>query len=160
MTPVVFSCVLKYKTRWWCWTQVRVPDAQWVPNTNWNVRVWSRDRLTAGSNKENRRLMLKKTPNSLMVFEEFLQAALGVRTAGGVIFFWLVGGEVTRQRARNRVPSLKLPTSTRVGALGPAKELIDTVMHIPGEGPRLCSIIALLFLNYFSFVSSFSPFPN
>jgi len=47
-----------------------------------------------------------------------------------------------------------------VGALGPAEELIDTVVHIPGGGPRLYSIIALLFLDYFSFVSSFFPFPK
>ena len=40
-------------------TQVHVLDAQWG-QTNWNVRVWSRERFIAGPRKEKGQLVLKK----------------------------------------------------------------------------------------------------
>ena len=43
----------------------------------------------------------------------------------------LIGGEVRWQCSRNLVLSLKLPSSTWVGALVPAEELKDIVMYIP-----------------------------
>ena len=35
------------------WTQVHVPEAQWG-QANWSIRVWSRERFTAGLSKVNR----------------------------------------------------------------------------------------------------------
>ena len=45
------------------------------------------------------------------------EATFGVRAAGSVtFFFFLVGGEATELSSRNLVFSLKLPSSTWVGA--------------------------------------------
>ena len=64
-----------------------------------------------------------------------------------VAFFSLVGGEVTG-RARNLAFSLKLLSSTWMGALVPAEELKDTVMYIPWGGtrtlPQDCTIVSWL----------------
>ena len=80
----------------------------------------------------------------------------------------MIESEVTGQRSSNLVLSLKLPSSTWVGALAPTEELSDTVMCVcvcvcvcvfleEEPGPR--TIAALLFLHW-SFVSAFPPFPD
>ena len=102
-----------------------------------------------------------KNPNSLMGFgEKFLEAKLGVRAAGCVAFFWLVGGEVTGRCSRDLVISLKLPSSTCLGALVPAEELKDIFMYVPWGGTRTMPYAALLFLDCSSFVFAFPPFPD
>ena len=57
--------------------------------------------------------------------------------------------------------SLKLPSSTWVGALVPAEELkgiLLSVFLVMEPGP--CPVAALLFLDCSSFVFAFSPFPD
>ena len=54
-------------------------------------------------------------------------ATFGVRAAGFVTFFFLVGGEAIELCSRNLVFSLKLPSSTWMGA---PVDLKDIVMHI------------------------------
>ena len=59
-----------------------------------------------------------------------------MRAVWCVTFFWLVGGEVTGRCSRNLVLSLKLPSSTWVGALVPAEDGKDIVMYISWGGTR------------------------
>ena len=54
-----------------------------------------------------------------------------MRAIGGVTLYRLVVVEVTGRCSRNLVLSLKLPSSTWMGALVPAEELKDTVKYIP-----------------------------
>ena len=58
-------------------------------------------------------------------------------------FFWLVGGEVTGWGSGNLALSLKLPSSTWVGALVSAEELKDFVMYLPwgGTGTLPCCFL-------------------
>ena len=102
-----------------------------------------------------------KDPNSLMAFrEEFSWAKFGVKAVGCVIFFWLVGGEATGWCSRNLVFSLKLPSSTRVGALV-LVELKNILLCVSLEGePGPCPIATLLFLDCLSFVSAFPHSSN
>ena len=93
-------------------------------------------------------------PNFSMAFrDEFLKATFGVKVAGCMTFFWLVGGEVTGWcfRNLNHQPgsdqsgvyklglNMKSPSSTWVGVLVPAEQLKDMcwiVMDIPWGGTR------------------------
>ena len=70
-------------------------------------------------------------------------------------FFWLIGGEVTGQRSRTPVLSLKLPSSTWVGTLVPAEELKDIVIALEEE-PGPCFVTAQLFLFLFFFFFFFN----
>ena len=93
-------------------------------------------------------------PDSPVVFrKKFLKAKFGVRAAECVTFFWLVDGEVTGWCSSNLVLSLKLPSSTWVGALIPEEELKGIVMCIPWGGTRAlsqgCTVVSWLFLPRF-----------
>ena len=100
--------------------------------------------------------------NSPLVFmEEFLQQNLK-RAAGCMVFFWLVGGEVTGQYSRNPVLSLKLLSSTRWGSYFIQKNseiCISLICITLGEEPGPCQITELLFLDCLSFISAF-PDPS
>ena len=73
--------------------------------------------------------------------------------AGFLLIGWWWGN-------RNLVLSLKLPSSTWVGALVPAKELKVLLCIFLEKEPGPCPVTALLFLDCFSLVSVFSPFPD
>ena len=97
-----------------------------------------------------------KDPHSPMVFrEEFSKIKFGVRAAGCVTFFWLVGGEVIGWCSRNLVLNLKLSSSTWVGALVPIelKDRCQNVMYIHWRGTRTllyhCTIVSWLFFLCF-----------
>ena len=65
-------------------------------------------------------------------------------------FFWLAGGEITGWCSRTHGLSLKLPSSTWMGALVPIEKLNDIVIHTSlEEEPGPCFITALLFLFLF-----------
>ena len=102
-----------------------------------------------------------KNPNSLMAFrEDFLKAKFGVRAAGRVTFFWLVGGEVTGRCSRNLGLSLKLsiPSSTLVGALVLQKNskilLCLFLEEEPGHCPKYVWTAPPLFLYSLTFLIS------
>ena len=96
--------------------KVRVPRTKWG-QVNRNVRVWSRERFTAGPSKENGWRVLKKPelPDGFggKVFIGKIWGE-GWRVCG---FLWLAGGEVTKQLSRNLALSLKLPFCAWVTAL-------------------------------------------
>ena len=105
--------------------------------------------------------LCSKTPNSPMVFgEKFLKSRFGVKAAGCVTFFWLVGGEVTGRGSRNLVLSLKLPSSTWLGALVLADKLKDIVTYIPWEGTRTLPQGCTTVYDCSSFLSASPPFPD
>ena len=122
-------------------TGLLLPKASWCaqhtmrPN---KPKSWkSQGRFVAGPSKGNRWLVLR-TPRSPWWFSgrSTYRQNLGVGLQG-VAFFWLVAGEVTGWFSRNLVLSLKLPSSTWVGALVPVEGLKDIVMYIPWGGTRI-----------------------
>ena len=132
-------------------------------HTNWNIEVWSRERLLAGSSKETRWLVLKTPPELPDGFRgEVFTGKFGMSDSGCVTFFWLVGGEITGQCSKNPVLSLKLPSFTWVGSLVSAEELKDIILFciFLQEEPRPCPTAELLFLTCSSFVSASPPFPD
>ena len=74
--------------------------------------------------------------------------------------FWLVGGKVTGWCSRKLALSLKLPSSSWVGALIPAEELRGTFMCILWGRTWTLLYGALLFLDCFPFVFVIPPFPD
>ena len=98
-----------------------------------------------------------KTP-TLQCFlgKSFYRPKSGMRVAGCMTPpDWWVSGEVTGQYSRNLVLSLKLPSSTCVGALIPT-EVFRHLMYIPWEGTRILFLTAALqLLDCSSFVSAF-----
>ena len=107
----------------------------------------------------------------------FLKATFGVRIAGIITFFWLVGGEVAGWCSRNlnHQPS----SSNQSGVSVPVHAV--TILHLGGGHSSLqsnsktcvrlfcislegelgrCIITEVLFLECLSFVSAFSHFPN
>ena len=86
-----------------------------------------------------------KTP-TLQCFlgKSFYRPKFGMRVAGCMTPpDWWVSGEVTGQYSRNLVLSLKLPSSTCVGALVPT-EVFRHLMYIPWEGTRILFLTAAL----------------
>ena len=66
----------------------------------------------------------------------------------GVTFFWLVGGKVTGRCSRTLVLTLKLPSSTLMGAFIPGEELKDILPHTSlEEEPGPFFISACYFLT-------------
>ena len=70
----------------------------------------------------------------------------------------MIGGEVTGQCSRNLILSLKLPSSTWVGALVLTEELKNIVLYISCGGTCALPLAALLFLDGSPLVSAFPPF--
>ena len=128
-------------------------NARWG-QTNQNVGVWSRQRLTAGSGRQNRQFMLQRLKLSHGFDGRVFIGEIWSEGCRCGTVFWLVGGEVTGQCFRNLTHepfgsnqsgihvlehSLKLPSSSWVGTFVPTEELRDVyqmALHIPWGGAR------------------------
>ena len=132
--------------------KIHVPDTQWG-QTNQKVRVWSRERFSAGPSKENGWLMLKnpKLPAGLGG-EVFIGniCGEGCRVCDFLLIGWWWGsGEVLQEScAQPEVAILHLG-----GGLGSAEGLKNIVMYIPWGGtktlPQGCTIVSWLLLPCF-----------
>ena len=142
----------------------------WWGQIHWKVRVWSRERFIEGPSKENRATRALKTWTLWWFFGKTFYRQNWGRGLQGVLpsSDWL---EVVFQESQSSTFSfqpvwvhelmlcLKLPSSTRVGALVPT-ELRDTyvnVLYIPQGGtrtrPHCCTILFFSFLAFFLFFS-------
>ena len=74
--------------------------------------------------------------------------------------FRLVGGEITGQCSRNLVLSLKLPSSTWVGALVPTENSKVLLCIFLRRNQDPAPQLHYLFLDCSSFVSAFPSFPD
>ena len=120
-----------------------------------------------------------QTPNWLSEKGLIWKATFGVRVAGGMTFFWLVGGEVTGWYLWNLIHqpsgfsqsgvyvlvlSMRSPSSTWVGYLSSCRTtqryVSDCYVFNIFLEEELCFIAELLFLDCFSFISAFPHFSN
>ena len=147
LTKLRFGCLLlkSQYLRVECWLEKErlLHSRVWQPAEKVNLcsKISSED-------SKGRRNHLRKEVKVFIIFP-------CVRT-----FFQLVSGELAWWCSRNLGFSMKLPSSTWVGALVPAEELKGIYIYILlEEEPGPCPMTALLFLDCSSFVSASPPMP-